>query len=67
MTGAVRHTSISLPEDLMNTGLRIARERRRNFSNYIADLIASDAERMAAHLSKSGGQDQVTPSEAGKK
>ncbi len=43
MGGETRRTSISLPEDLLEKGQKIARMRRRNFSNYIADLIASDS------------------------
>lgn len=42
MGGETRRTSISLPKELLEKGQKIARKRRRNFSNYVADLIASD-------------------------
>jgi len=45
MGGSTRRTLISLPEELLKEGQRLARRRRRNFSNYVADLIAADAER----------------------
>jgi len=45
MGGSTRRTSISLPEELLKEGQQLARRRRRNFSNYVADLIAADAER----------------------
>lgn len=44
MGDVVRRTSISLSEDILKKGQRIARQRRRSFSNYLADLIASDEE-----------------------
>ncbi len=44
MGDVIRRTSISLPEDVLKKGQRIARQRRRSFSNYLADLIASDVE-----------------------
>ncbi len=31
-----------MPQDLLEQGQLIAKFKRRNFSNYIADLIASD-------------------------
>jgi len=43
MSDATQRTSISLPKDLLEKGQKIARKRRRNFSNYVADLIASDS------------------------
>lgn len=42
MGGLIRRTSISLPQDLLEQGQLVAKLRRRNFSNYVADLIASD-------------------------
>ena len=42
MGGVIKRTSISLPKELLEKGQKIARKRRRNFSNYVADLIASD-------------------------
>ena len=66
MAGVIRRTSISLPEDLMNTGLQIAKQRRRNFSNYIADLIALDAEK-EAQLAKIGEPYQGSPDGGGSK
>jgi len=48
MGGSIRRTSISLPEELLKAGRRLARKRRRNFSNYVADLIAADAEKSAS-------------------
>ena len=47
MGGSTRRTSISLPDDLLKTGKKLAKKRRRNFSNYVADLIAADAEKEA--------------------
>jgi hypothetical protein len=44
---STRRTSISLPETLLKEGRRLAKRRRRNFSNYVADLIAADAEKSA--------------------
>ena len=48
MGGSIRRTSISIPEELFQEGQRLAKRRRRNFSNYVADLIAADAEKAAA-------------------
>jgi len=48
MGGLIRRTSISLPEDILKEGQRLAMGRLRNFSNYVADLIAADAEREAS-------------------
>ncbi len=42
MGGIIRRTSISLPDDLLVRAKCLAGMRRRNFSNYVADLIASD-------------------------
>lgn len=42
---STRRTSISLPEEILKEGRRLAMKRRRNFSNYVADLIAADAEK----------------------
>jgi len=44
MGDVIRRTSTSLPADILQKGQRIARQRRRSFSNYLADLIASDVE-----------------------
>ncbi|HWL53652.1 MAG TPA: hypothetical protein VNQ90_14540 [Chthoniobacteraceae bacterium] len=44
MGSDLRRTSISLPPEVFEQGQLIARLRRRSFSNYIADLIASDLE-----------------------
>jgi len=48
MGGLTRRTSISIPEELFQEGQRLAKRRRRNFSNYVADLIAADGEKTAA-------------------
>ena len=45
MGGSIRRTSISLPDEILKAGQQIAKGRRRNFSNYVADLIAADAEK----------------------
>jgi len=50
MGGSTRRTSISLPEELLKAGRRLAKKRRRNFSNYVADLIAADAEKSASDI-----------------
>jgi len=42
MGGFIRRTSISLPNELLVRAKCLAKMRRRNFSNYVADLIASD-------------------------
>jgi hypothetical protein len=47
MSGITRRTSISLSEELLEKGQLMAKRRRRNFSNYVADLIASDLEASA--------------------
>lgn len=50
MGGLTRRTSISLPENLLKEGQRLAKRRRRNFSNYLADLIAADVERESSAI-----------------
>ena len=50
-----RRTSISLPEELLKEGRRLAKRRRRNFSNYVADLIAADAEKEASACTDEDG------------
>ena len=56
MGGSTRRTSISLPESIFTEGLRLANKRRRNFSNYVADLIAADAERESSALYRHDGE-----------
>jgi len=56
VTQRTQRTSISLPKDLLEKGQQIARKRRRNFSNYVADLIASDS------IDRPVGSDSILPS-----
>jgi len=50
MGGSTRRTSISLPAEILKAGQRLAKKRRRNFSNYVADLIAADAEKSSLDI-----------------
>ncbi len=64
MGGDIRRTSISLPQELLEQGQLLARLRRRNFSNYIADLIASDLAASSGELMAGSAdcpEDEVPP------
>jgi len=65
MGGSTRRTSISLPEELLKAGQRLARKRRRNFSNYVADLIAADAQKSAADIAFDISDDRASFDEEG--
>jgi len=56
---STRRTSISLPESLLKEGRRLAKRRRRNFSNYVADLIAADAEKNGFACSEEEEPDEL--------
>ena len=66
MGGSLRRTSISLHEDILKAGQRLAKNRRRNFSNYVADLIAADAEKAAFGIVFSNSDRASTPDGEGK-
>jgi len=61
MGGSTRRTSISLPEELLKTGQLLAKKGRRNFSNYVADLIAADAEKSASGMVSTVPEDFTSP------
>ena len=61
MGGSTRRTSISLPEEILKTGQRLAKRGRRNFSNYVADLIAADAEKSASAMVFTDPEDFASP------
>lgn len=62
MDFSTRRTSISLPKEILMEGRRLAQMRRRNFSNYVADLIAADAEKHGNSFpfGKNADEDDVT-------
>jgi metal-responsive CopG/Arc/MetJ family transcriptional regulator len=61
MGGLTQRTSISLPKELLEKGRLIAKKRRRNFSNYVADLIASDC--MTKTVGSNSPAKEKTPKE----
>jgi len=67
MGGSTRRTSISLPEELLKEGQQLARRRRRNFSNYVADLIAADAEKSASAMIFTDPKEFTSPDGDGEK